>query len=1638
MTNINKIIEEILLEHSLTYPIPSLEDKNQVSNLMECCDKLGYPQYKDIIREFFLNEEEPIKGASSQFKGKFHLGGGYYSSKPEGDVEFKNDNGNLRPVTPEEKADFQQKKSSTSDKPIHQKVKKVATQTIQKVADTTTQHVDKIKGKIENWSEEEKAFFAKNQQQPGSETRRTFAEALRDKVKGAGAAIKHGFQHETHLFKQAAGAAHKWIKGEELTPEDKKSMIKVGVKVATTAVFGAAMGGLGHGGVAFAKHVAAEFVPHVVGEVIVVGAIKSTLFADINDDERVLMDFANKIADGLENSEISPDVMEQIVDSWNEKKGFDNQPIEQPQNEAITIDSLLESLLVEAEGESSQFPGKYHLGGGYYATQPEGDVQFKNDNGNLRPVTPEEKADYENKKGELNPSDQEKAFKTAEKVMNDKEKEIESDNKIDAKKEPEKVLMDPEASAKDRARARAFKAEKDNLDIRREDDPDYQTELKKTVKGKLSDISNDLRNEKDSDGNQLDSEITENGSILIGVEHGEDNDTTKNIINKITSLPKDAKIVFIGEGGSSYDENGRIEFNGEQKEIRDAYMNHFKSPREESWDENADITDSNSPVFAEVANVFEGDKKKALASIWTNMVGQGDKLDANEYLTDETKKWIVDEAKKGGSDEFNGDIDWNNLSLEQKEDLYQLNYRDDQNYGETELSKGQKAYNDFRQKELDRKIKEVEDNGGIAIATMGNSHVGSWRERNKPQKDTFNPSSLRTLGKEMPEADKDVFNKNSDIEKIPAAKREEISMKIDELADKASKGEDFNLCQVTVPGTNLYCDGNQGIPREEMPQFKGKPLPGTPAESMPKDSKGEVDTEPLFKKMLKEKGIKTIETEVPSDRLKATQSELVGGKVAGMTKALEEDPNHPKITAPIYVSRDGYVIDGHHRWAAVTSNAIKNGKPANMKVIVVDMDIKDAIPMCNKFAEEQGIAAKKADANDGNLPAPKEPNEKQGGVIYPIGGNYYSDTPNGPAQYIKAESVVKEIFINENENFLHLLFEENISKKLPDGDDIIVKPIDVKDQPEATKQADIEDSNESNINVTPLKGKDYKDFATKQMNQSKYKDSILDDNLKQQLSTIIDKMSKGEDLSDEEKAIAKDYIKIAKTDKEVKMYIASKKKGDWSQQGYIKVKVGTGKEARQWADDASKKYGVTSGKAGQGAVGKKEATPAKIIKDRKINTIEIVDESTVVFNGKTIKKLSVPSFEEVKAKFKEKEPNLSDSELNKKASIAIKRIKKRNDNIDELVEISKNSGGKFESVDIGDVTTSEGRNQTRVKIMNESISLFTKLLGDKIDLPENKKAMETLQKIKDFEGSDLETNDEKRKEYQSLLDELEVDMTNSKDFRDGISDFSEVKVALELLSKGNAVYLPSDEAFKTADVLVINEINENESDIQFLFVTLEFSGGISVKYQGGAGGTSDEKWRQSRFNSNETRRRGNRMLSTYDFFYAENRTPPSFPPSSDQIEQQKTALEDDKKWMLENGIANEEELNGAEKWAEKRVSSVIGKFKDNGVFDCLNDDEKKRFEESMLLYYKNQKVSEVLYNNDLDYTNFGNSNQKLSISKGKAVRCESENLDGVEKPCYMKIKDDVGFNYSQQGNCMTVKPTNRNPSEIHSHKPKIK
>ena len=184
----------------------------------------------------------------------------------------------------------------------------------------------------------------------------------------------------------------------------------------------------------------------------------------------------------------------------------------------------------------------------------------------------------------------------------------------------------------------------------------------------------------------------------------------------------------------------------------------------------------------------------------------------------------------------------------------------------------------------------------------------------------------------------------------------QVSTLLDKLSEyvheaKAKNGEipDLNLCRISVPHTNLFCAGNKGIERLKMPQLSGKPIPGSKADAFPKDKSGEVDLGPAFIEHLRSKGISVTNERIEPQFLHASQSELDGSKVSGMYGAIHEG----QLTeAPIFVSKDDYVVDGHHRWAANIAAAYDDGvADEQIPVHRVDMPIIDILfgSLCHFF-----------------------------------------------------------------------------------------------------------------------------------------------------------------------------------------------------------------------------------------------------------------------------------------------------------------------------------------------------------------------------------------------------------------------------------------------------------------------------------------------------------------------------------------------------------------------------------------------------------------------------------------------------------------------------------------------------------------
>lgn len=257
----------------------------------------------------------------------------------------------------------------------------------------------------------------------------------------------------------------------------------------------------------------------------------------------------------------------------------------------------------------------------------------------------------------------------------------------------------------------------------------------------------------------------------------------------------------------------------------------------------------------------------------------------------------------------------------------------------------------------------------------GKYFLGTAKEKQQFEKPSGKQSSDNSHGALGKGLDKLQPAKNDSDAISNSAKNDEritkllrgINEKVKQAKQTGEKIPDYDLCKISIPGTNLFCQQSKNIPRKEMPQLKGVPEKGSWGDkNLKKDAKGEVNGEEVFKKFLKKKGVKLEKKNMDVTKLKATQNQLVGAKIAGMLDALaNKSPEETKgIREPIFVSKDGYILDGHHRWAAMVGLDIAdgNGPPVDMDVVQVDMGIEDLVNETNKFAEKIGIKPKAASA----------------------------------------------------------------------------------------------------------------------------------------------------------------------------------------------------------------------------------------------------------------------------------------------------------------------------------------------------------------------------------------------------------------------------------------------------------------------------------------------------------------------------------------------------------------------------------------------------------------------------------------------------------------------------------------------------
>ena len=155
------------------------------------------------------------------------------------------------------------------------------------------------------------------------------------------------------------------------------------------------------------------------------------------------------------------------------------------------------------------------------------------------------------------------------------------------------------------------------------------------------------------------------------------------------------------------------------------------------------------------------------------------------------------------------------------------------------------------------------------------------------------------------------------------------------------------------PLVTIEFDGSAGIRRSEMPQVVGKNVN-------------------KFLTHLGSAGIGNQTTDdqgqplrIDASQLKPTQANGEKAKVMGMIQSMHADPrtwfgdpNDPSYKppfpppAPILVSSDGYILDGHHRWAAIKAYNEATGKSEGLAAIRVNAPIKSMLKYSHTFGAQ--------------------------------------------------------------------------------------------------------------------------------------------------------------------------------------------------------------------------------------------------------------------------------------------------------------------------------------------------------------------------------------------------------------------------------------------------------------------------------------------------------------------------------------------------------------------------------------------------------------------------------------------------------------------------------------------------------------
>ena len=173
---------------------------------------------------------------------------------------------------------------------------------------------------------------------------------------------------------------------------------------------------------------------------------------------------------------------------------------------------------------------------------------------------------------------------------------------------------------------------------------------------------------------------------------------------------------------------------------------------------------------------------------------------------------------------------------------------------------------------------------------------------------------------------------------------------------KAAKRTDHpDLTELSVEGTLLFGDEGMGIARKDMPQIPGK------------------ERDRFLEEIEKSDGITAEKEKVDPTTLKPIQKEISSSRSGAIFEKFREKGEIPKKER-ILISKDGFVVDGHHTWGASVAFAFDN-PGTELPVYRLSVNADEALAISRKWSTANGFEAMAIDAKKALL---WEPLEKHG------------------------------------------------------------------------------------------------------------------------------------------------------------------------------------------------------------------------------------------------------------------------------------------------------------------------------------------------------------------------------------------------------------------------------------------------------------------------------------------------------------------------------------------------------------------------------------------------------------------------------------------------------------------------------------